>query len=228
VRDVRRLAVAAIGALMVLSLALPATAKSAPVTKIRFKLDVHHITLGQSLTGTSTVWTHDGHAWVPLVSAVVSIRVRAVEVGTATTDANGVAAISYTPTTVGGGALKVFYEGDDLHKGAHRAQGFEVAESAIPVTAPDAPVVSATAGTGSILLSWAAPPDGGSAITGYSIYRGNVSGGEGTVPYTSVSASTTTFTDTGLTTGDTWYYVVTAVNAFGESLPSTEVSATVL
>jgi predicted phage tail protein len=220
--------VLAVGTLLALSMALPASAKPAPVTKIRFKLDVHHITLGQSLTGTATVWTRDGHAWVPVDAALLSIRVHGVEVGTATTDPTGVAAISYTPITVGGAALKVFYAGDELHKQARRAQGFEVGESATPVTAPAAPVVTATSpSTGTIMLSWVAPADGGSAITGYNVYRGTVSGGEGTVPYASLAASVTSFSDTGLTTGDTWYYTVTAVNAFGESAPSTEVSAIV-
>ncbi|HEX9122219.1 MAG TPA: fibronectin type III domain-containing protein [Actinomycetota bacterium] len=225
-RVARRFAVLAVGALLVLSMALPASAKPAPVTKIRFKLDVHHITLGQSLTGTATVWTRDGHAWVPLDAALLSIRVHGVEVGIATTDSTGVAAISYTPLEVGGAALKVSYAGDDLHKRARRAQGFEVGESATPVTAPAAPAVTASSPlTGEILLSWTAPADGGSAITGYNVYRGVSAGTEAL--FASVSASTTTFNDTGLTTGDTWFYVVTAVNAFGESAPSTEVSETV-
>jgi hypothetical protein len=218
--------VLALGALMALSVTLPASAKPAPVTKIRFKLDVHNITLGQSLTGTATVWTRDGNTWAPLDAAVLSIRLHGVEVGTVATDPNGDAPISYTPLEVGGGALKVVYEGDDLHKRARRAQGFEVGESATPVTAPAAPEVTATSpSTGTIVLSWTAPADGGSAITGYNVFRSNVPGGEGTVAYASVT--TTSFSDLGLTTGDTWYYTVTAVNAFGESAPSVEVSATV-
>ncbi|MFB3738041.1 MAG: fibronectin type III domain-containing protein [Candidatus Velamenicoccus archaeovorus] len=227
-RIARRSLVLTLGGLLALSMALPASAKPAPVTKIRFKLDVHHITLGQSLTGTATVWTRDGHAWVPVEAAVLSVRLHGTEVATVTTDADGVAPISYTPTEVGGAALKVVFEGDDLHKRARRAQGFEVGESETPVTAPTAPVVTATSPiTATIQLSWTAPADGGSAITGYNVYRSNVSGGEGAVPYASVSGSTTSFTDAGLTTGDTWYYTVTAVNAFGESVSSAEVSATV-
>jgi fibronectin type 3 domain-containing protein len=50
-----------------------------------------------------------------------------------------------------------------------------------------------------------------------------VSGG----PYTTVASPTsTTFTDTALTNGTTYYYVVTAVNSGGESGNSTETSAT--
>ncbi|RPH69790.1 MAG: fibronectin type III domain-containing protein [Myxococcaceae bacterium] len=53
--------------------------------------------------------------------------------------------------------------------------------------------------------------------------RSTVSGG----PYTTVgSPSATSFTNTGLTNGTTYFYVVTAVNASGESGNSSQVSAT--
>jgi hypothetical protein len=54
------------------------------------------------------------------------------------------------------------------------------------------------------------------------VKRGTASGG----PYTTVSSPTTTsYTDTGLNNGTTYYYVVSAVNTYGESANSTEVSA---
>ena len=54
------------------------------------------------------------------------------------------------------------------------------ATPAAPATAPGAPTLnSATAGNGSVALAWSAPAsDGGSAITGYKVYRGTSSGGE--------------------------------------------------
>ncbi|MGI0094609.1 MAG: fibronectin type III domain-containing protein, partial [Nitrosotalea sp.] len=95
-------------------------------------------------------------------------------------------------------------------------------------TAPGSPTgLTATAGNSQILLSWTAPSsDGGSAITGYRIYRGIVSGGEGTTSIATVSGSTLSYTDTGLTNGVTYFYKVTAVNSVGESVSSNEASAT--
>ena len=62
----------------------------------------------------------------------------------------------------------------------------------------------------------------------YNVKRATVSGG----PYTTVACATTTsYTDTGLTGGTTYYYVVSAAysagpNAGGESADSSEASAT--
>jgi len=70
-----------------------------------------------------------------------------------------------------------------------------------------------------VALSWS--PSSGA--TSYNVKRSTTSGG----PYTRVASPTTTnYTNTGLTTGRTYYYVVTAVNTAGESSSSNEVSAT--
>src|SRR5258708_6812857 len=94
-------------------------------------------------------------------------------------------------------------------------------------TVPTAPQsLAATAGSGSVSLSWAAPAsNGGAAITGYNVYRGTSSGGESATPVaTNVTAAS--FTDTGLTNGTTYYYTVAAVNSAGTSPPSNEASPT--
>ena len=89
-------------------------------------------------------------------------------------------------------------------------------------TAPTAPTgVSAAAGNTQVSLTWAAPAG---AVT-YNIYRSTTSGSEGSTPYRT-GITTTSFTDTGLTNGTTYYYQVTAVNLAGESPKSSEVSAT--
>ncbi len=59
--------------------------------------------------------------------------------------------------------------------------------------------------------------------TSYNIYRGSSSGGE-SLQQSEVSG--TTFEDSGLGDGQTYYYEVTAVNSGGESAKSSEASVT--
>jgi subtilase family serine protease len=92
---------------------------------------------------------------------------------------------------------------------------------ATPPTAPTGLVASG--GNAVVNLSWSAPAsNGGSAITSYRIYRGTSSGAETLL--TSVSP-TTSYSDTGVTSGITYYYEVTAVNVPGEGPRSNEASA---
>jgi hypothetical protein len=92
--------------------------------------------------------------------------------------------------------------------------------SATPAAAPGAPTgLTATAGNQQVSLAWNAS----AGATSYNLKRSTTSGG----PYTKVASPTgTSATDTGLTNGTTYYYVVTAVNGGGESGNSNEASAT--
>jgi hypothetical protein len=92
--------------------------------------------------------------------------------------------------------------------------------------APGAPTgLTAHAGNSQVSLSWTAPAsNGGSAITGYNVYRGTTAGGEGLTPVS--TPTSTTFTDTGLANGQAYYYTVKAVNSVGTSPASNEASAT--
>jgi fibronectin type 3 domain-containing protein len=70
-----------------------------------------------------------------------------------------------------------------------------------------------------ITLNWTAAP----GATSYRVKRSTVSGG----PYALVaSPSGTSYTNTGLQSGTTYYYVVAAVNAAGEGPSSSQASAT--
>ncbi len=87
-------------------------------------------------------------------------------------------------------------------------------------TAPAAPTgLKAAAGAAQVALTWT----GSTGATSYNLYRSTTSGSE-TLYKTGLT--TTSYTDTGLTNGVTYFYKVTAVNSVGESGKSTEASAT--
>ena len=136
------------------------------------------------------------------------------------------AVTSYTDTSVTNGTT-YYYQVTAVNAVGEGARSSErSATPAAPATAPGAPTLnSATAGNGSVALAWSAPSsDGGSAITGYRIYRGTASGGE--IAAARRSATSRAGRDTGVTNGTTYYYQVSAVNSVGEGLRSNERSAT--
>ena len=86
-----------------------------------------------------------------------------------------------------------------------------------PVSVPTG--VSATATNTQVTLSWS--PAAGA--TSYNVQSSTIQGG----PYTSIASPTTTsYTNTGLTIGTTYYYVVSATDGINVSSNSVEVSAT--
>jgi fibronectin type 3 domain-containing protein len=89
----------------------------------------------------------------------------------------------------------------------------------LPNPPPTPTGLTGTPGDGQVALAWNASAGAAS----YRVKRATASGG----PYALVASPTSTsHTDMGLTNGDTYYYVVSAVNAGGESADSSQVSAT--
>ena len=96
--------------------------------------------------------------------------------------------------------------------------------------ATNSPASITLSGTGiqpvshSVTLTWTAST---STVSGYNVYRSTVSGG----PYTKLNSTlvaATTYVDSTVQAGQTYFYVVTSVDSSGvESADSTEVSATV-
>lgn len=96
--------------------------------------------------------------------------------------------------------------------------------------AANSPLVLALSGSGaapathSVSLSWTASS---STYSGFNIYRGSVSGG----PYTKIDSPlipSSSYTDSNVTAGQTYYYVATEVNSTGtESGYSSEVRAAI-
>jgi hypothetical protein len=92
-------------------------------------------------------------------------------------------------------------------------------EFALTSAVPAVPTgVMAAPGSGQVALSWT--PTAGA--TSYNVKRSTTSGGS----YTTVGSPTSpSFTNTGLTNGTTYYYVVSAVKSAGQSANSSQVSA---
>jgi hypothetical protein len=96
--------------------------------------------------------------------------------------------------------------------------------------ATNSPLVVALSGTGStpvshtVSLSWTPSSP---TFSGFNVYRGTTSGGQYTRVDTSM-ISATSYVDSGVSSGQTYYYVATEVDSSGtESSYSSEVSATI-
>ena len=103
----------------------------------------------------------------------------------------------------------------------HQQQRLILAGTAQPngTTIPTTPTgLLASVGNAQVILTWSAS----AKATTYNLKRSATTGG----PYTLLSSpSAASFTDTTVTNGTTYFYVVSAVNSAGESANSAEASA---
>jgi len=104
--------------------------------------------------------------------------------------------------------------------------GVTIDGSTPPDGPPGAPTsLAASPGDASASLSWNAPSfTGGSPVTGYRVYRGTSP--NPTTALTPDVGVQTTYADTGLVNGTTYYYKVSALNANGEGPLSGQAQAT--
>ena len=95
--------------------------------------------------------------------------------------------------------------------------------NATAFTTASAPTLTGTGGSGQVNLTWTTPSNGGSAITGYQIFRGSAAGGEALVQTITTG---TVYIDPGLMANTAYYYRVAAVNGAGVGAMSNEIKAT--
>ncbi|HEY0946912.1 MAG TPA: cellulase family glycosylhydrolase [Opitutaceae bacterium] len=159
-------------------------------------------------------------AW-PATAGALSYNVKRATTsgGPYTTVATGVTATNYSDT--GLSALTTYHyvisavtaggEGPDSAPASATTEGGGIA--------PDVPLsITATASDAQVLLNWSVP----TGATSYDVKRSTTSGG----PYTTIATGITTpsYTDTTVSNGTVYYYVVSAVNGLEEGAPSAEVS----
>ena len=148
------------------------------------------------------------------------------------TETNISLATSSTYTLVGddqGKTIKVKVSFTDDANNAETLTSVATAVVSAVATAPGAPrSLSATAsGTNRINLSWSAPAsDGGSAITGYRIEVSPNGNSNWTDRVANTTGTNTSYAHTGLATGTTRHYRVSAINANGTGTPSNVDDAT--
>ena len=98
------------------------------------------------------------------------------------------------------------------------------------ISSPPAPptgVVASPASATQINLSWSAPSNnGGSPIIGYKIEYRQGTSGTYSILVANTASTATTYSHTGLTTGQVYFYRIYAINSVGASNPSPEASAT--
>ena len=130
-----------------------------------------------------------------------------------------VSGTSYSDNSATNGT-KYYYVVSAYNSYGASANSAEVNATPAAPPPPSAPTgLVATAGDAQVMLTWNAS----TGATSYNVKRSTTSGSG----YQTVSSPTTTsFTNTGLSNGTTYYYVVTAVDSAGESSPSSQASAT--
>ena len=159
-------------------------------------------------------------AWTASTGATSYNVKRAATNGGPYTTVASPAGTSYTDKTVTNGTPYYYVVAAVNATGESGNSNQATATAAAAPTAPAAPLnLTATGGNQQVSLAWTAS----TGATSYNVKRAATNGG----PYTTVaSPASTSYTDTTVTNGTTYYYVVTAVSASGESANSNQASAT--
>ncbi|MGE5644792.1 MAG: DUF4082 domain-containing protein [Acidobacteriota bacterium] len=171
------------------SAAVSVTVNSNPATTTTVSSSANPSTSGQAVTFTANVTATSGTA-----TGSVQFRDGSTVLGTGTLS-GGRATLSVSSLAVGSHSITAVYAGDSTHNASTSA--------ALTQTVQNAVAHSAT-------VSWSASQS--TNVSGYNVYRATVSGG----PYTKLNSSViplTTYTDSTVQAGQTYYYVCTSVDS---------------
>ena len=158
-------------------------------------------------------------SWTASNGATLYYVKRSTTGGGPYTQISAPSATSYTDTGLTNG-ISYFYVVSAYNSAGQSANSSEVnATPTAPATPPAAPAnLQATAGNAQVSLSWTAS----SGATSYHVKRSTTSGSS----YMQIAApGAASYSDTGLTNGTAYYYVVSALNAAGESANSPQATA---
>lgn len=178
-----------------------------------------------SLTAPANFTATAGDSKVTLTWAAVTGATSYRVFRGATSNGQGTTAIAspsgttYTNTGLTNGT-DYFYKVASVNSGGQSPMSVEV--KVTPLAIPVAPTgLTTSGGDRTITLSWPAV----AGATSYNVYRGTTTNGQATTPI-AADVTATTFQDTGLTNGTTYYYKLTAKNASGEGARSAAVAGT--
>jgi fibronectin type 3 domain-containing protein len=169
------------------------------------------------LTAASASSSQINLSWTASSGATsYNVKRATVSGGPYTTVATGVTGTTFNNTGLAA-STTYYYVVSAVNAGGESANSSQASAT----TRPAAPTgLIASAGNGQVSLSWTAS----TGATSYNVKRATVSGG----PYTTIATGVagTSFLNTGLVNGTAYYFVVSAVNAGGESGNSAQASAT--
>ena len=174
---------------------------------------------------TCVAWTYDNHLLLMCVDGR-SVNARGMSIYELRDDIYTRGSIRHAFNLDGGGSTEMWARGVGVCNVPSDGHERPVVDAVVIVAAaPSLPAppanLAATPGTTNVSLSWSLS----SGAMSYNLKRSTTDGG----PYTIIgNTPATTFTNSGLTSGATYYYVVSALNSIGESLNSSQVSATTL
>lgn len=192
------------------------------------------ITSGNSFTNDSTA---SSEGWAHYIAS--SAGTYAPQWTASTSGTYCSSTVSFKAASTGGGACDLNQDGVINVVDVQLATNMDIGTLACPVSlnggvcgsALVQDIVNAALGQGcsvtishSVSLTWTASTTAG--VTGYNVWRSTTSGG----PYTQLNTTTvaaTSYTDTSVSAGQIYYYVVTAVDGSNQSADSSQAQATV-